>query len=313
MKKHYILASTILAFAACTPAPEQTTETAPLVVAAPPLQVPAIAVLEHNPGALADDPAKFVVRFVFQNSGDGWKSRDPGCRDEACLANSAATWPPTAAWTIVHAGAVVGKVDATTPKAWTRYADVGTQQVASTAEIPKVGVPTRGWVDSDQEFYRPLVAISRPTASDPEGWKDAPLAPVVLGTVQGAFTAQFNDVSNCESDGGTEFKPMKYKPADIAIAASYTSTTGWVVATSLLTDYRCDGPPDSPFLPQTFAISPDLKIQYLGESLQLVDAGDFDGNGKSELLFAIQRGNTGGYELHFDDFAGHATFAYSHH
>lgn len=313
MIKRLFLATSVMAVAACTPAPAATTETAPTAVEATPLQMPAIAVLENQPGALADQPARFVVRMVFQNTGAGWTSVNPDCRDEACLASAAEVWPPAASWTVVNAGAVVGKVDATTPKAWTRYADVGTQDVAATANVPKVGGPTRGWIDSDLEFQRPLVAISRPAIADPEGWKEAPLAPVVLGTLQGAFTAQFNDVSNCESDGGTDFKPVKYAPADIAVAASYASTTGWVVATALLTDYRCDGPLDSPFLPQTFAISPDLKIQYLGESLKLVDAGDFDGNGKSELLFAIQGGNTEGYELHFDDFAGHATFAYNHH
>ena len=314
MIKRLFFASSVLAISACTPTPAATTETAPPTVEATPLQIPAIAVLENRPGALADQPARFVVRMVFQNTGAGWTSVNPDCRDEACLASAAATWPPAASWTVVNAGTVVGKVDATRPKVWTWYADVGTSDVASSAAIPKVGAPTRGWVDSDLEFQRPLVAISQPTISDPEGWKEGPLAPVVLGTLQGAFAAQFNEVSNCANDGGTDPKAMKYKPADIAVAASHVSTAGWVVATAQLTDYRCDGPSeDTAFAPQTFAIAPDLKVQYLGESLKLVDAGDFDGNGQSELLFAIQRGNTEGYELRFDDFAGQATFAYNHH
>lgn len=314
MMKRLFLATSALAIAACTPTPPATTEVPPAAVEATPLQMPGIAVLEHRPGTLADQPARFVVRMLFQNAGPGWTSLSPDCRDEACLASATATWPPATTWTVVNAGAVVGKVEATTPKAWAGYADVGTQDVSSTVDVPKVGAPVRGWVDSDQELYRPLVAISQPTISDPGGWKEAPLASVVLATLQGAFTAQFNDVSNCANDGGTDPKPMRYKPADIAVAASHASTAGWVVATAQLTDYRCDGPSeDTAFAPQTFAISPDLKVQYLGESLKLVDAGDFDGNGQSELLFAIQRGNTEGYELRFDDFAGQATFAYNHH
>ena len=312
MKRHF-LAPAVLAFAACNPAPTPTVEPAP-VVAAPPLAMAVLAVLEHQPGALANQPPRFVVRMVFQNSTGSWKSTSPECADEACLATAASTWPPSAAWTVVNAGAVVGKVEATTPKAWTRYADVGTQDVAATGEIPKVGVPSQGWTDSGLDLNRPLAAISRFAISDPDGWKEATLSPAALSALQGAFTAKFKDVANCANDGGTDPKPMTYKPADIAVAFSHASTAGWSVATALLTDYRCDGPADeTAFARQTFAISPDGKAQYLGEGLKLLDAGDYDGNGKSEVLFAIQRGNTEGYELHFDDFAGHEPFAYNHH
>ena len=312
--KLLFLAPIVLAFAACNPAPAPAVEPTPEVVAAPPLAMPAIAVLENQPGAYADKPPRFVVRMVFQNSTGTWRSTNPDCADEACLASSAETWPPAASWTVVNAGAVVGKVDGTTPKAWTRYADVGTQDVAATADIPKAGAASQGWTDSGLDLNRPLAAVSRFTVSDPDGWKEAAPSPAALSALQGAFTARFKDVTNCANDGGTDPKPMTYKAADIAVAFSHASTAGWAVATALLTDYRCDGPADgTAFAPQTFAISPDGRAQYLGEGLKLLDAGDYDGNGKSEVLFAIQRGNTEGYELHFDDFADHATFAYNHH
>jgi hypothetical protein len=37
----------------------------------------------------------------------------------------------------------------------------------------------------------------------------------------------------------------------------------------------------------------------------LVDAGDYDNDGKSELVFAIDCANEGGYELFYDDFKKH--------
>ncbi|MEQ1785397.1 MAG: hypothetical protein ABMA14_28960 [Hyphomonadaceae bacterium] len=312
--KQLFLAPVTLALAACNPAPVPAVESTPEVVAAPPLAMAAIAVLENQPGAFADQPPRFVVRMVFQNATGTWRSTNPNCADEACLASSAATWPPAASWTVVNAGAVVGRVDGTTPKAWTRYADVGTQDVASTADVPKVGLPTKGWNDADIDLQRPLVAVSIPKASDPDAWQETELTPAALIALQTAFTAQFATVQNCANDGGTDPKPMSYKSADIAVAFSHASTSGWAVATALLTDYRCDGPAEgTAFAPQTFAISPDGKAQYLGEGLKLLDSGDYDGNGKSEVLFAIQRGNTEGYELHFDNFAGHETFAYNHH
>jgi hypothetical protein len=42
----------------------------------------------------------------------------------------------------------------------------------------------------------------------------------------------------------------------------------------------------------------------------LVDAGDYDNNGRDELVFSIDRYNRGGYELFYDDFKKHATFEY---
>lgn len=45
----------------------------------------------------------------------------------------------------------------------------------------------------------------------------------------------------------------------------------------------------------------------------LVDAGDYDSEGKSELLFTIAGYNRGGYELFYDDFNKHVTFEFHHH
>ena len=312
--KLLFLAPIGLALAACNPAPAPAVEPTPEVVAAPPLAMPAIAVLENQPSAYADQPPRFVVRMVFQNSTGTWRSTSPDCADEACLASSAATWPPTAAWTVVNAGAVMGKIDGATPKAWTRYADVGTQNIVGAADVPKVGAPTKDWNDAGLDLQRPLAAISSFKASDPDAWKETELAPTALAALQTAFTTQFASVQNCTNDGGTAPKPMKYKPTDIVPSGIHTSAKGWTVATAQLIGYRCDGPWDeTAFAPQTFAISSDGKAQYLGESLKLVDAGDYDGNGGSEVLFAIQRGNTEGYDLFFNDFGGQATFAYNHH
>jgi len=45
----------------------------------------------------------------------------------------------------------------------------------------------------------------------------------------------------------------------------------------------------------------------------VVDAGDYDGDGKSELVFAINDYNRGGYRLFYDDFRQRAVFEFSHH
>lgn len=313
MNRH-ALTLIILAITACSPtAPKADTAPAP-EAEAPPLAMPAIAVLENQPGAAEGQASRFVVRMVFQNSGGGWRSVNPDCQDEACLASSAGTWPPTATWTVVNRGSTVGAVTGRTPEAWTRYADVGIQDVATTADIPRVGPPTQEWSDAGVDLQRPLVAISIPKASDPDAWKDGALSPQARTALQDAFLHQFAEVQNCEQAGGQVPVPMKYKPLDIVPSEVRTSDKGWTVVTAQLTGYRCDGPAEgTAFAPQAFAISPEGRVRYLGEGLKLVDAGDFDGNGQSELIYAIQRGNSGGYELYSNDFAEQATFAFNYH
>ena len=47
--------------------------------------------------------------------------------------------------------------------------------------------------------------------------------------------------------------------------------------------------------------------------LALVDAGDYDLDGHSELIFAISRYDLGGYVLAYDDFRKRAEFRFGYH
>jgi hypothetical protein len=49
------------------------------------------------------------------------------------------------------------------------------------------------------------------------------------------------------------------------------------------------------------------------KGMWLVDAGDDDKDGKSELVFSISRYNSGGYVLFYDDFKKRAIFQFSNH
>jgi hypothetical protein len=45
----------------------------------------------------------------------------------------------------------------------------------------------------------------------------------------------------------------------------------------------------------------------------LVDAGDYDGDGKSEVLFAVDGYDLGGYRLFYRDFSRSSEFLFSYH
>jgi hypothetical protein len=47
--------------------------------------------------------------------------------------------------------------------------------------------------------------------------------------------------------------------------------------------------------------------------MALIDAGDYDGDGKSELVFALSGYNYGGYQIFYDGLKKSATFDFSYH
>jgi hypothetical protein len=62
-----------------------------------------------------------------------------------------------------------------------------------------------------------------------------------------------------------------------------------------------------------YVIHPGGEITFLDQEMWLVDAGDYDNDGKSEVVFAIDGYDRGGYKLFYDDFRKNATFEFSYH
>jgi hypothetical protein len=62
-----------------------------------------------------------------------------------------------------------------------------------------------------------------------------------------------------------------------------------------------------------FAVDPSRSVVYLDSGIWLVDAGDYDNDGKSELVFSINRDNEGGYDLFYDDFKKRVVFEFNYH
>lgn len=60
--------------------------------------------------------------------------------------------------------------------------------------------------------------------------------------------------------------------------------------------YGCDGPPPDTWINDCFLLESD-NIYFLGSGMILVDAGDYDADGESELLFWHHSFEFDGYEL----------------
>jgi hypothetical protein len=59
--------------------------------------------------------------------------------------------------------------------------------------------------------------------------------------------------------------------------------------------------------------SPAQEIKFLDKAMWLVDAGDYDNDGVSELVFSVDDYDRGGYKLFCDHFKKEAVFEFSYH
>jgi len=89
----------------------------------------------------------------------------------------------------------------------------------------------------------------------------------------------------------------------------------WSLAELHLTGWECDGPQEagSPYIDHWYAVAPTGKIVLLGSGMWLLDAGDYDGDGKSEVLFAIDGYDLGGYRFFYQNFNKSAEYVFAYH
>lgn len=247
------------------------------------------------------------IRVLFYKDNNQWKTISD---------SNDSQYPSETIWTIAFDGKNLGKLKGQKKEIGvdnsSSWLNVGVQKIINKENIPTFRKKTAYFNGS--KVHSPLVVNSMPYYTDPEKWKPSTLPPEVMATLRQEFRKKFPHVENCER--GNAAGPLKlwaYKDSDIKIYQSYSAKTGWSIAGLYLID-RCDNPrPQGPFLDQWFAISPTHQIQFLRAGMTLVDAGDYDHSGKSELIFSLEGYNRYGYAIFYDDFQKSAVFENSFH
>jgi len=274
-----------------------------------------LGVLEEHKGHYVREPNYRTVRAVFQKTGAGWHAFRSDCGESSCLKTSTSEYPAKVKWRIAFNGKQIGHLTSRTPKDFAWYASVGEQEIVSSEPIPSVGVrsPEFGGF-TDETVYRPLIATSRDYFKDPDDWKPFS-APAKLATgLKAAFREKFPKLCRLTGPNADELKPFPYQNTDVKIKKSYKSRANWSVARLHLEAVDCTDDEGSFLIDDPwFMVDPKGSITYLDSGIWLVDAGDYDNDGKSELVFSIDRENRGGYELFFNDFEKRVTFEFSYH
>lgn len=226
----------------------------------------------------------------------------------------ATSYPREITWTVAFDGRNLGEVTSRTPDGFRAYWRVGQQEITSKTPVPTIGKRSTqfgGFLDT--EVYRPLMVVSQPNFKDPALWKPTPLAPDFLHAVRQQFRRQFPKLCRSAPDE-TNLVPFPYSDEEVKLAKSYASKAGSKLARLHLQAIDCDDTEagfdiDDPW----FLIDDKGSVRYLDSGMFLVDAGDYDADGKSELVFSIYGDNGGGYRIYYDDFKKNAEFKFNYH
>ena len=275
-----------------------------------------LGVLEEVPGTYYGEASSRKVRVVFEKARTEWAAYPTNCLNLDCFRSATGKFPTEINWNVSFDGRLVGQVTGRTQDDFRYYSHVGLQDITSNGPVPTVGTKSSeysGFLSTP--VYRPLVAISEPHFKDPDSWKPAQLDNPSVNSLRRAFRERSPKLCRDSKEDETKLEPFPYADDEIKVLKAYSSNKRWsVVRLHLETAIDCEDVEAGFEIPDRwFAIDPHGTIRYLDQAMWLVDAGDYDNDGRSELMFSIDDYNRGGYRLFYDDFKKHAEFKFGYH
>jgi hypothetical protein len=271
-----------------------------------------VGVLENNSCSRSHE---LVVRPLFAKVGGRWVAIDSQKIFDATTA-------PGMSWTIAFDGTSLGAIRSAGQKEDVAQKEYGWDVVRSGMLNPAPGqtLPTkpnrahRFDTTCEEAPNRPLVLVTQPNVADPEAWK--PITPTVgmRDSLFAPFRALVDSVWICPNGEDKPGRLLNYRARDLVIDAAYRNNTDRVIV-GVQINHRyisCGAPAFDEWDTHWYLLGD--KPTFLGSSLALVDAGDYDSNGKSELIFAYSAGEAlGGYTMFADDFRTRVDVRWSYH
>jgi hypothetical protein len=260
-----------------------------------------------------DDRYEHRVRILFAKSDSGWESV-LDCPDWQ------ANYPQKVEWTVAFDGRDFGKLESEDVPDSAKYANFYARDKIhkpnSKYKIPKVGKPTTefsGWID--EAYLRPLVLVSDKNYKDPQKWKPFKPSQSEISRIIPVYREFAGRVMRCQ-EGSHKMIPFNYTDEDLNAFKSYRAVTGDALISVgfRLEQTKCGGgSPDDPQWQHWFYLSPEKEVAHIGDRMRLVDAGDYDSDGVSEVIFWTERYNRDGYVLFYKGFAKNTDYLWSYH
>ncbi len=235
-----------------------------------------------------------IIRLAFERNRLGWQSVAPS------------SIPPHVKWTVAFDGKNIGQVEGQSgPNDKDSYFLTVAQTILTPgAAVPTVGAPSQDFAGimaiGPTKVRRPLVVVSKPYYSDPDGWKrTARLPDNIAALVRSAFRHDFPHVDRCKDEEVLE-RDWKFPDSLLGFPAVYASNKHSFLVEARLNAGECGfvDDPDDPLSDPWFFISAEGSVRRIGSFMSLLDAGDYDNDGRSELVFFLSQGeNTDGFVL----------------
>jgi hypothetical protein len=170
----------------------------------------------------------------------------------------------------------------------------------SSEPVPSVGQRSTMFAGlAVKKVRRPLVAISKPNFQDPDGWKRMPVPQQAAASVIKAFRDDYPHVDRCGDEEIVE-RHWKFPDSAMSFPIAYGSNKHSFLIKTNLAAGKCGyvDDPNDPTSEPWFLVASDGTARRIGSFLTLLDAGDYDADGKSEVVFFLRRGeDTDGFVL----------------
>jgi len=184
----------------------------------------------------------------------------------------------------------------------------------SNGPVPTVGKRSIEFSAYGAPLYRPLVTNTKPYYKDPDAWKPVSPSQDLNKRLRQEFRQHYPKLCRTSKADESKLEPFAYRDEDVEVVKAYTSKRGLSVARMHLQAIECnDIEAGFDIEDPWFVVDVRGSLRYLDAGMWLVDAGDYDNDGQSEVLFSLSSDNVGGYELFYDDFTRRARFQFNYH
>ena len=238
--------------------------------------------------------ADVFVRPLFKKDGSSWTPLDSEHSAQGLIS-------PRMQWVVGLDGRQLAALETIDPGVTTAYSWSYPRDrllmIAPEVRPPSIPNNAQQFSGSCQPPHqRPLAAVVDGSVGDPDVWKPLAIKSGDAGKLFSAFRQQAGAASLCPGESGKAV-PFKYGAKDVEVLGNYKDRNGRRLITLSLKQHKdvCEGPPDTAWQSHTFLVA--KKTIYLGPGLTVVEAGDFDNDGKSEVLFWYTGYNEDGYVL----------------
>lgn len=258
------------------------------------------------------------LRVTFQNEIGVWRSLQDGSQNTKFDVAAKAVGreqPSSMSWQLCSRGESLGRIRSR-PVAPVAWAELGTHEIIAGYEA-QATEEDLGRETQNGRKGRALVATSRGACGDPAQWKRVVPSPATLSRIDAVNNTAFRDIQNCGPDG--TLKPYLIQPQDVAIKDAWQSRFGEMYITLKIEPQHqdvlasCDGLPGDQWLDQLFHADTDRGFTWQGAGVRFWDAGDYDEDGRSEVVLRWSRTNNEAYQIRDSAPCLHCVFRWVYH